>query len=632
MALLNPLTTSQPSVLQSSASPNPDNGEDIALETAPSFGSQLDAAKSQGLDQEQSSTDLSQSEADQTDLTEAVDGKILQPMVSANVAQPANIAAVAQSADLSILDVLGTDATLAQIATADSSPSFASGSDLSAVAASQAGLVSTALTNATGDVSTAGVVATVVAPMQQAAQGVDPAQIKAQAMTSSASEVEMGQATSLSALTAEALLDAPASQVSGEQVLIADESVIDALTEAQVDAAQMSDSSVVLVAAPLIPGAAVQEQQASQVADTTDATVAGSNVGSITERSVQNGAGLMPQGEGVPTPVAVTALDQETISLKATPSPSTQSASVDADVSTEAVVSGVALGKFAGSEQGAPLAAASAHMADVSEVAAQSVVASAVSSQSSEQLSNARILKADMSQQSAISSNSQGAAQEGPVGLQAVLADSKSSVVVQHTKPEDSAVEGLKTASQLSSAGVSGIQAHPSMISHDGFNSVLARSSVSLDSNFTQTTFVKLEPHEVSLNSGPVSTEVLRVLKEGGGRVVMEVTPPDQGTVQLDLRLDNKGNAHLVVQGASDSTRARLEQGSQQLFDQFQNMGLNLTMDMRQQSEARDQSGFAMADRSSSQPGSETGLSNEAINQFRQSRVPINESAVSIYA
>ena len=276
--------------------------------------------------------------------------------------------------------------------------------------------------------------------------------------------------------------------------------------------------------------------------------------------------------------------------------------------------------------------ATSVDQADAPEAVAQPVVARVDASVDSELPANVRILKVDSAQSTGDAPVDSGRRPEGPVGLQAVLADRESSVVVQRAKPEMSAIDSLKTAAQGANANVSVIQSHPSMISHDGFNTGLARSAVSLDSSFTQTTFVKLEPHEVSLNSGPVSTEVLRVLKEGGGRVVMEVTPPDQGTVQLDLRLDNKGNAHLVVQGASDSTRARMEQGSQQLFDQFQSMGLNLTMDMRQQSEARDQPSFAMADRSTSQPGSESGVSSEALAQFRQSRAPVTESAVSIYA
>lgn len=104
---------------------------------------------------------------------------------------------------------------------------------------------------------------------------------------------------------------------------------------------------------------------------------------------------------------------------------------------------------------------------------------------------------------------------------------------------------------------------------------------------------VKLEPHHVSLANGPLNIEVMRVLKEGGGRVIMEVTPPDQGTLQIDLRLDNQGKAILIVDGASDSTRARLEQGSAELRQQLADMGLQLSLNMRQKSDSEAQFRFA---------------------------------------
>ncbi len=109
----------------------------------------------------------------------------------------------------------------------------------------------------------------------------------------------------------------------------------------------------------------------------------------------------------------------------------------------------------------------------------------------------------------------------------------------------------------------------------------------------TQAAPLKLEPHNVSLASGPLNIEVMRVLKEGGGRVIMEVTPPDQGTLQLDLRLDNQGKAILIVDGASDSTRARLEQGSAELRQQLADMGLQLSLNMRQKSDSEGQFRFA---------------------------------------
>lgn len=118
-------------------------------------------------------------------------------------------------------------------------------------------------------------------------------------------------------------------------------------------------------------------------------------------------------------------------------------------------------------------------------------------------------------------------------------------------------------------------------------------ANASQEFQLTQAAPIKLEPHNVSLASGPLNIEVMRVLKEGGGRVIMEVTPPDQGTLQLDLRLDNQGKAILTVDGASDSTRARLEQGSAELRQQLADMGLQLSLNMRQKSDSEGSFRFA---------------------------------------
>ena len=136
-----------------------------------------------------------------------------------------------------------------------------------------------------------------------------------------------------------------------------------------------------------------------------------------------------------------------------------------------------------------------------------------------------------------------------------------------------------------------------SQASSNGINAADAKqtsfiSNLNNEVKLTQSSTLKLEPQNASLATGPLNSEVMRVLKEGGGRVVMEVTPPDQGTIRIDLRLDNQGRAIVVVDGASDSTRARLEQGSAQLKEQLAQMGLSLSLDMRQQSNNAGQSQF----------------------------------------
>ncbi len=101
-----------------------------------------------------------------------------------------------------------------------------------------------------------------------------------------------------------------------------------------------------------------------------------------------------------------------------------------------------------------------------------------------------------------------------------------------------------------------------------------------------------MAPHEVRLDAGQVQVEVVRLVKQGGGQVVMELTPPDESKFKIDLTISQQGVARLVVDGASESTRLRLEQTVSGLQDQFQQMGLQLQLDMRQphQQEARSQS------------------------------------------
>lgn len=93
-------------------------------------------------------------------------------------------------------------------------------------------------------------------------------------------------------------------------------------------------------------------------------------------------------------------------------------------------------------------------------------------------------------------------------------------------------------------------------------------------------------PHEVRLDTGAVQLEIQKMVKQGGGHVVMELTPPDQSKFTIELKLDERGNALLIVEGVSDSTKTRLEQSAPNLREQFQQMGLELQLDMRQQGQS----------------------------------------------
>jgi hypothetical protein len=151
-------------------------------------------------------------------------------------------------------------------------------------------------------------------------------------------------------------------------------------------------------------------------------------------------------------------------------------------------------------------------------------------------------------------------------------------------KPKTELKDGMQATSSNSSGGLADLN---SKTITSPFNQELrlAQSSQTL----------KLEPQQASLATGPLHVEVMRVLKEGGGRVIMEVTPPDQGAIQLDLRLDGSGRAYLIVEGASDSTKARLEQGGSQLKEQLAQMGLSLSLDMRDRSDQSGHIPFALS-------------------------------------
>ena len=148
---------------------------------------------------------------------------------------------------------------------------------------------------------------------------------------------------------------------------------------------------------------------------------------------------------------------------------------------------------------------------------------------------------------------------------------------------------------------------------------------------------VTVKASELSLASGPLHTEVMSAAKSGGGRIMLELTPPEQGTIRIDLHINQNGQAHLIVEGASDATKSRLDQGGQNLKNEFAQMGLNLSLDLRQGSgsqQARDQgfnnarqSFYANANTASQSLNSAITLTNSVSGDNR-----VNSSTVHLYA
>ena len=164
-------------------------------------------------------------------------------------------------------------------------------------------------------------------------------------------------------------------------------------------------------------------------------------------------------------------------------------------------------------------------------------------------------------------------------------------------------------------------------------NSGLAR----MDGHLAAAQKVELKASEVSLASGPLHSEVMSAAKAGGGRIMLELTPPEQGTIRIDLRINSAGQAHLIVEGASDATKSRLDQGGQNLKNEFAQMGLNLSLDLRQGGQSqqmRDQASFG-----GRQPGYNGISSNTqslspsiSVNSIGSGDNRGNSSAVHLYA
>jgi hypothetical protein len=111
-------------------------------------------------------------------------------------------------------------------------------------------------------------------------------------------------------------------------------------------------------------------------------------------------------------------------------------------------------------------------------------------------------------------------------------------------------------------------------------------SQASAQSSEAARTESRLEAARASLGSGPLNVEVLKLTRQGGGRAVLEVTPPNQGPIRIDLQLDGSGRASLVVEGLTDSMKARLESSAHFLRQDMAQMGLALNLEMRERNDS----------------------------------------------
>ena len=179
-----------------------------------------------------------------------------------------------------------------------------------------------------------------------------------------------------------------------------------------------------------------------------------------------------------------------------------------------------------------------------------------------------------------------------------------------------------------------------SAIANDAASSALAGSNAlgNLQPHLAANApMVQIAATDASLASGPMHAQIMNAARSGGGRIALELTPPGQGTIRIDLRIDQAGQAHLIVEGASDATKARLDHGGQQLKNDFAQMGLNLSLDLRQGGS------FSQAQNQSSNSQQFSGFDSNSVaqvgatpvNSLVSSSKPsdnIDNSAVHLYA
>ena len=117
------------------------------------------------------------------------------------------------------------------------------------------------------------------------------------------------------------------------------------------------------------------------------------------------------------------------------------------------------------------------------------------------------------------------------------------------------------------------------------------------NTEFTVESNIKLPPHQVRFDFPDLASRLLSLSKSGGGEIRIDVTPPDESSFKITLRIIDAKEVLLVVTGASDSTRTRLDNSVDQLQQQFSQMGMSLNLGFDQPSSgqpqlaARDHSG-----------------------------------------
>ena len=283
------------------------------------------------------------------------------------------------------------------------------------------------------------------------------------------------------------------------------------------------------------------------------------------------------ESSSLPTQVTVNTapVAQQTDALSVAQTTQTQSVSANAAMlaNSQATVSNAKADQAALEETAFQF---DAKLSKPEEVSSKGLTASATSSAAS--TSSALSDASDASDPSVLSSATPSASTSSRSRLNAATeSDMASGVNASAALPAETSPASTQSLEDLSSSFVSSLVGGPQRPVNTVMDWVSMRA---------QERPAPVVPHEVRLDSGAVQMEIQKMVRQGGGHVVMELTPPDQSKFTIELKLDERGGALLVVEGVSDSTRTRLEQSAPQLREQFQQMGLELQLDMRQQNQS----------------------------------------------
>jgi len=626
MANLNPIQMNQPvKGLNSSQSINADSQESFIDQSFTSFPDELEAAKGQS---QNPSTSADSSEPKSENL-ETVDLQNLPAAAAIGMVNPANIAAAIQvmaPVDAAAIEVINLEqlqlaslnqqvTTLPEQLISEVIPQLDTSADVQAIAQTLVTPQSLAVASQniqetiTGDQPVAVVQQQVsVAASQVVEQNVA---VDADLVNVSTTDAQSPVLTSSLEVNNQVLSSSdtkdPVSNVDQSLDLVANPVAVDASTIAQV--ASQNSEQVVSVSSDAVAATSLDVSKSSRVINPTqlptseqatavNALAVDQSLTNVSQVVIDDASGVV-QNAPVKAPIASVANTDNKVQIS---SDITQVA-ISADVAPEVKAAAALTGQAEVPAEVSAETVMPAISSDVEQVAKVLVAESKQATTTNQNISD----KVQVSTANAVTAPQVANADQPQAS---VIANAQSVEVSRDdlAQSEDILAARAENA-KLAKSDASAIQVDQlSPVDLKDLNKVDAVNNGAVFTDSNRSTFaananqelklaqaapVKLEPHHVSLANGPLNIEVMRVLKEGGGRVIMEVTPPDQGTLQIDLRLDNQGKAILIVDGASDSTRARLEQGSAELRQQLADMGLQLSLNMRQKSDSEAQFRFA---------------------------------------